>query len=90
MVIPPELDLPGPSGSILEEEEEEMEKEEMAIPQSASRKKLGKLVKGNLAGVELQGNRVLDISTGASAVDNFAKCGFCNKCVRVLWYGIPY
>ena len=83
VVIPPELDLPGPSGSTLEEEEEEMEEEEMDIPQSASRRKLGKLVKGNLAGVELQGNRVLDISTVASAVDNFAKCGFCNSALEV-------
>ena len=79
VVIPPELDLPGPSGtSTLEEEEEEMD-----IPESASQKKLGKLVKGNLAGEELQGNRVLDISTVASAVDNFAKCGFCNSALEV-------
>ena len=84
VVIPPELDLPGPSGSTQEEEEmEEEEEEEMDIPQSASRRKLGKLVKGNLAGVELQGNRVLDISTVASAVENFAKCGFCNSALEV-------
>ena len=40
-------------------------------------------MKGNLAGVKLQGNQVLDISTVASAVDNFAKCGFCNSALEV-------
>ena len=45
MVIPPELDLPGPSGS-----------SEEVLP-SASQRKLGNLgEKGNLAGKELQGN----------------------------------
>ena len=86
VVIPPELDLPGPSGtSTLEEEEmeEEEEEEEEDIPQSASQKKLGKLVKGKLAGEELQGNRVLDISTLASAVENFALCCFCNSALAV-------
>ena len=74
VVIPPELDLPGPSGSTLEEDEEE----DQEIPLSASQRKLGKLVKGNLAGDEMQGNRVLDISTVASGVESLAVCRFCN------------
>ena len=67
VVIPPELDLPGPSGSTLDEDEE--------IPLSASQRKL---VKGNLAGEKLQGNRVLDISTVASVVESGLVCRFCN------------
>ena len=65
LVIPPELDLPGPSGST--EEVPPSASEE--VPPPATQRKLGSLgEKGNPSGEELQGRRVLDIST----------CGRCN------------
>ena len=95
-LVPPELDLPGPSSSTPEEEdppsasEEEEDalplasEEEEDAPPSATQRKLGSLgVKGNLGGEELQGNRVLDISTVASTIETGSVCSICHSKLKV-------
>ena len=80
LVIPPELDLPGPSGST--EEVPPSASEE--APLSATQRKLGSLgEKGNPSGEELQGKRVLDISTVASAIQRGAVCSTCHSKLKV-------
>ena len=60
---------PPPSASEEEEDALPLASEEEDAPPSATQRKLGSLgVKGNLGGEELQGNRVLDISTVASTI----------------------
>ena len=79
LVIPPELDPPGPSGST--EEVPPSASEEVQL--SASQRKLGSLGgKGNTR-VELQGSRVLDISTVASAIERGAVCRICYSKLKV-------
>ena len=74
VVVLPELDLPGPSGSstggggtieLIED-----------VPLSA----LGNIQeKGKLVGKELKGNRVFDISTVASTLESAVVCRYCGS-----------
>ena len=81
LVIPPELDLPGPSGSTTEEVPPSASEE---VPPSATQRKLGSLgEKGNPNGEEMQGRRVLDLPTVASAIQRGAVCVSCHSKLKV-------
>ena len=79
MVIPPELDLAGPSGST--EEVRPSASEE--VPPSASQR-LGSLrEKGSTSGEECQGKRVLDLPTVANAIETGAVCSICHSKLKM-------
>ena len=66
LVISPELDLAGPSGST----EEVPPSASEVVPPSASQRKLGRLgEKSSTSGEECQGRRVLDLPTVANAIE---------------------
>ena len=80
LVIPPELDLAGPSGST--EEVPPSASEE--VPLSASQRKLGSLgEKGSTSGEECQGRRVLDLPTVANAIETGVVCSFCHSKLKM-------
>ena len=82
LVTPPELDLPGPSGTTTEEVPPSTSEE---VTVSATQRKLGSLgVKGNPSGEEMQGRRVLDLPTLASAIQRGAVCVTCHSKLKVI------
>ena len=82
LVTPPELDLPGPSGTTTEEVPPSTSEE---VPASATQRKLGSLgEKGNPSGEEMQGRRVLDLPTLASAIQRGAVCVTCHSKLKVI------
>ena len=81
-MTPPELDLPGPSGTTTEEVPPSTSEE---VPASATQRKLGSLgEKGNPSGEEMQGRRVLDLPTLASAIQRGAVCVTCHSKLKVI------
>ena len=85
LVTPPELDLPGPSGTTTEVVPSSASEE---VPLSATQRKLGSLgEKGNPSGEEMQGRRVLDLPTVASAIQRGAVCVTCHSKLKVTKIG---
>ena len=86
-MIPPELDLAGPSGSTEEvppSASEEVPPSASEVPPSASQRKLGSLgEKGSTSGEECQGRRVLEIPTVANAIETCAVCSICHSKLKM-------